>query len=220
MRHVLTRTAKSPACPADQELGMVRPMWAYLALLLTVGFIPIHAYWALGGTWGLPPSVVPHGARSVSRAAESAVRTADWGVCVLLLAGAALLVILALRTGRLPLLVPLGIGSVVCVSHGLYGFATKGLYVMGAHGAVDFPEVAGVSAATAGAENHASAVLDLLVFEPYFLIEGVLIALAGWQSLRTPAARRRWAMTVVAGTLLIEVFGTLLSLSGLRFAVS
>lgn len=219
MRATLTQAAtrQAPRTPVP-----TRPMWAYLAFLLTVGFIPIHAYWALGGTWGLPPSAVPHG--SMNPATESVVRAANWGVCGLLLIGAAVLLTPALPLGRrihpLPLLVPLGIGSVVCVSHGLYGIVTKGLYVMGAHGAVDFPEVAGVSAATAAAENRAAAILDLLAFEPYFLIEGVLIALAGWQFARTPAARRRWAMTVVAGTLLIEVFGTLLSLSGLRFAVS
>lgn len=88
------------------------------------------------------------------------------------------------------LLVPIWIGAVVCVSHGIYGFATKALYMSGTHGAVNFPVVPGVSAATAAAQNHLSAVQDLVVFEPCFVVEGALLALAAWQFIRTPAGRR------------------------------
>jgi hypothetical protein len=198
--------------------------WAYAAFWFTLLYIPIHAYWALGGAWGLPASVAPHGARDVSPATQSAMRVANGGVCVLLLIGAVIVLALASPWGRRVhpslLLVPMWIGSVVCVSHGVYGFITKGLYVMGVHGAVEFPEVTGVSAATAAAKNHTSAVLDLVAFEPYFLMEGVLIALATRQFLRTPAARRRWTTTIIIGTLVIDAFGALLSAFHLHFAVS
>jgi hypothetical protein len=118
------------------------------------------------------------------------------------------------------LLVPIWIGAVVCVSHGIYGFATKALYLSGRHGAVNFPVVPGVSAATAAAKNHLSAVQDLVVFEPCFVVEGVLLALAGWQFIRTPAGRRTWSMSMIVGIVAIDVFGALLSLGGMHVAIS
>ena len=57
------------------------------------------------------------------------------------------------------------------------------------------------------------------MFEPWFLIEGTLLLLAGRQFLRTPKARRRWTMSVIAGTALIDVFGILLALSNQHVAV-
>ena len=30
------------------------PLFAYLAALVTLAAIPVHLYWALGGTWGPP----------------------------------------------------------------------------------------------------------------------------------------------------------------------
>ena len=62
----------------------------------------------------------------------------------------------------------------VCVSHGLFGIATKGLYLAGVKSAVSWPE----RGLTAGQKNLA-ALHDLAIFEPWFLILGVLLALAG-----------------------------------------
>ncbi|AJE43573.1 hypothetical protein [Streptomyces nodosus] len=61
---------------------------------------------------------------------------------------------------------------------------------------------------------------DLLVFEPCFLVQGVVLALAAWQFIRTGDGRRRWWTSLVVGVLVIDVFGALLSLAGMRFAVS
>jgi hypothetical protein len=80
--------------------------------------------------------------------------------------------------------------------------------------------VPGVSAATAAAKNDLSAVQDLVVFEPCFVVEGVLLALAAWQFIRTPAGRRTWSMSMIVGIVVIDVFGALLSLGGMRFAIS
>ena len=192
-----------------------KPGWVYAAVAFTFFFTAIHLYWALGGEWGLPLLALHD---------KSVVRSVDWVVCVVMVIGAVLVLALnhpiSRRIRPSLLLVPIGIGSVVCVSHGIYGFITKTLYLSGVHGAVAFPTVPGVSAATAAAKNHLSAVQDLIVFEPCFAIEGVLIALAAWQFIRTRTGRRRWLVTVLAGTLVIDVFGTLLSVVGMRFAVS
>jgi hypothetical protein len=192
-----------------------RPVWVYLAFAFTLLYMSIHLYWAVGGTWGLPLLALHD---------KSAVQAVDWVVCVIMVIGAVLVLALNHPIGRRVrswmLLVPIWIGAVVCVSHGIYGFATKALYLSGRHGAVNFPVVPGVSAATAAAKNHLSAVQDLVVFEPCFVVEGVLLALAAWQFIRTPAGRRKWSMSMIVGIVVIDVFGALLSLGGMHFAIS
>jgi hypothetical protein len=193
-----------------------RPVWAYWAFGVTVAFIPIHVYWAMGGTFWLP-------AAALLPANKAAVQVANWGVSITLAIGAAIVLALARPIGRRVhpalMLAPIWIGSVVCVSHAVFGVITKSLYLGGVHGAVNFPDLPGASAATAAAANHASAVRDLAVFEPWFLIEGILLLLAGRQVLRTREARRRWTMSIIAGTALIDVFGVLLALSNQHVAV-
>jgi Protein of unknown function (DUF3995) len=220
MREPLTSAATDSARPATRGSQTAPPtsrtVWAYSAFWFTVLFIPIHVYWAMGGTFWLP-------AAALIPANKPAVQVANWAVTVLLAIGAAIALALARPAGRRVhpalLLAPIWIGSVVCVSHAIFGFITKGLYLGGVQGAVNFPALPGVSAPAAAAANHTAAVLDLAVFEPWFLIEGALLLLAGRQFLRTPTARRWWTMSVIIGTTLIGVFGTLLTVSNLHFAV-
>jgi hypothetical protein len=47
-----------------------------------------------------------------------------------------------------------------------------------------------------------------------------LLALAAWQFIRTPACRRKWSMSTVAGAAAIVVFGTLLSLGDMHFVIA
>lgn len=192
-----------------------RPGWVYAAFGFTLLFTSVHLYWAVGGTWGLPLSALRE---------LPVVRAANAVVVVIMLVGAGFVLALNTRAGRrLPawtLLVPIGAGAVVCVSHALFGLATKALYLSGRPGAVDFPVVAGVDAATAAARNHLSAVQDLLVFEPMFLLQGVLLALVAGQFIGTRAGRRTWWLTVAAGTVAIDVFGAVLALGGRHFAIS
>jgi hypothetical protein len=118
------------------------------------------------------------------------------------------------------LLVPTWLGAVVCISHAVYGFVTKASYLGGFPCAVSFWVVPGVSADMAVTHNHLSAVQDLVVFEPCFLLQGGLLAMAGWQFIRTPARRRRWWRSIIVGVLVIDVFGTVLSLAGMHVAIS
>ena len=214
-------TCATPAPTAEGRLdpgtgsGAARPVWIRTAFAFTLLFLSIHLYWALGGTWGLPLLALHD---------RSTVRAANWVVSAIMVIGAVVVLALDSAIGRrVPswmLLAPVWIGAVVCVSHGLYGVVTKGLYLGGHPGAVDFPVVPGVSPAAAADRNHLSAVQDLVIFEPCFAIQGVVLALAGWQSIRAPRARRRWSASVVAGIVVIDVFGALLSLSGGHVAIS
>ena len=112
------------------------------------------------------------------------------------------------------MLTPLWLGSVVSVSHGLYGMVIKALYVAGAHSAVSYPEPL-----TAAQKNHA-ALLDLGVFEPWFLIQGLLLLFAGRWFARTAAGRRWWTLSLIAGVVLVDAFGVALAVAHKHFAVS
>jgi len=186
------------------------PLMIYLAALVALAGIPIHLYWALGGTWGLPGGATTPGLPGL--------HTTNAIVSVLLAAGAALVFGLSMPWARRPpavvMLTPLWLGSVVSVSHALYGMVTKGLYVAGAQSAVSYPEPL-----TAAQKNHA-ALLDLGLFEPWFLIQGLLLLLAGRWFARTAAGHRWWTLSLIAGIVLIDAFGIALAVAHKHFAVS
>ncbi|MFJ6650999.1 DUF3995 domain-containing protein [Streptomyces sp. NPDC091290] len=173
-----------------------------------------HVYWAVGGGWGLPPA-------AALRPAET--RAANWVVSAIELIGALwVLALLHPAARRVPswlLLSPLWAASAVCVSHAVFGAVTKSLYLGGMHEAVDFPAVPELSAEALADANHLSAVQDLVVFEPCFLIQGVVLAMAAWQFIRTPGHRRLWTWSLVVAVVLINVFGVVLSLSDTKFAI-
>jgi hypothetical protein len=200
----------NPAPPVGGSMARRGPLMVYLAALAALAGIPIHLYWALGGTWGLPGGATTAGLPGLH--ATNAI------VSVLLAVGAALVLGLSTPWARRPpalvVLTPLWLGSVVSVSHGLYGLVTKGLYVAGAHSAVSWPEPL-----TAAQKNHA-ALLDLGVFEPWFLIQGFLLLFAGRWFARTAAGRRWWMRSLIAGVVLADAFGIALAVTHKHFAVS
>lgn len=185
-----------------------------LAVSFTLAFTALHVYWAPGGTWGLPPAALQ---------IQEATRTANVVVSAIMLGGAGW--ILALRTRparRVPswlLLAPLWLAAVVCLSHAAFGFVTKGLYVAGYPEAVDFPRIPRVDPVTAAAQNYTSAVLDLVVFEPCFLAQGLVLALVGHEHLRQRRHRRAWVRSLLAASLVVAVFGAVLTLTGQRVAI-
>ena len=211
-----TPTDKGVNSSVGEEKNTLPPrrLWVHLTFLFTLLFTALHVYWAVGGTWGLPLLALHN---------KEAVQATNWVVSALMLAGAflvlAMLHPLSRRVAPWLVLGPVWVGSVVCVSHAFYGFVTKGLYLAGREDAVDFPVVPGVDPATAADHNHLSAVHDILVFEPCFLVQGVLLALAGWQFVRTSAGRRRWTVSLVAGVLLIDVYGIVLGLADMQFSI-
>jgi hypothetical protein len=67
--------------------------------------------------------------------------------------------------------------------------------------------------------NHA-ALLDLGLFEPWFLLQGLLLLLAGRSFARTAAGRRWWTLSLIAAVVLVDAFGIALAVARKHFAVS
>lgn len=193
------------------------PLPARSAAAVALVNVPLHLSWALGGTFLLP------GGSSIADLAQT--RVANAAVCVLLLIGAAVLLMIGglpgrsrpgrgtVRGGRVVravLLTAIGAAAAVCVSHAVYGFATKALFLAG-YQTLRFPDLGdGWSAA----EKHTAAVLDLAVFEPWFLAQGVLLVVVGRQFLQTARGRRRWVRVLSLGTALLVVLGVVLAATG------
>jgi Protein of unknown function (DUF3995) len=205
-----TKASAPETRPPDAWTSRTGPLTAYLAALAAVAGIPVHLYWALRGTWGYPGGTATAGLPGL--------RAVNLVVSALLACGAVYIYGLTRPWARRPpaplMLAPVWAAAVVCVSHGLFGIATKGLYLAGVKSAVNWPE----HALTAG-QNNLAALHDLAIFEPWFLVLGLLLALAGrWFA--GPTASRRWTLSLVAVIVLIDAFGVALALTHHRFAVS
>jgi hypothetical protein len=156
------------------------PRWGgYAGLVWALAYIPIHIYWALGG----------------SAAFLGLVRTnadfqiANWGASVVLL-GAGLTAFALVRPwGRLlPRWGLLGAAWIGAVAGSLHAVAFSVVAVLRLTGALSMP---GYTDVLRGAD-----LWNLAVFEPWFLIMGVLLAVAAIQNVRLfggqpkPAGRR------------------------------
>ncbi|MCB0124577.1 MAG: hypothetical protein KDE58_20120 [Caldilineaceae bacterium] len=62
--------------------------------------------------------------------------------------------------------------------------------------------------------EHAYVVWDLVLYEPWFLIEGILFGVVGWVYLEQPRQRRLWLALCVLGV----IVGLVTGLMGVRFA--
>jgi uncharacterized protein DUF3995 len=187
------------------------PLFAYLAALVALAAIPVHLYWALGGTWGLPGGA--------ATADLPGIHATNLAVSVLLACGALFLLGLTRPwSRRLPAMLmraPVWAGAVVCISHALFGIAAKGLYVAGVHAAVSWPEHE-----LTAAQKNLAALRDLAIFEPWFLVLGLLLALAGHGFAPTATRGRLWTLSMLAAIVLICAFGFVLAVTHHTFAVS
>jgi hypothetical protein len=161
-----------------------------------------HLYWAMGGT-AMLSAIKP------SASEEPAFRLINW-IASAMLTGAALIVFLLARGVdrrllRWSLLAIVWTGSVLSIAHAIYGIADRTLIVTG---------VKLVDSRPFTASEHAWVLWDLLVFEPWFLIEGVLFGLAGWAALHHARDRRRWLWLSAMG--LLAALGT--AVLGVRVA--
>ena len=124
--------------PPDAWTSRTGRLTAYLAALAAVAGIPVHLYWALSGTWGFPGGTTTVGLPGL--------RAVNLVVSALLACGAVYLYALTRPWARRPpallVLAPVWAAAVVCVSHGLFGITTKGLYLSGVKSAVSWPETA------------------------------------------------------------------------------
>ena len=86
------------------------PLYAYLAALAALAAIPVHLYWALGGTWGLPGGA--------ATADLPGIHATNLAVSVLLACGALFLLGLTRPWSRMPpamlMLAPVRAGAGRC----------------------------------------------------------------------------------------------------------
>lgn len=161
-----------------------------------------HLYWAAGGT-AMLSAIKP------TATEEPAWRLINWVATAMLLGAALVAFLLARGTHPRPLhwsfLVIAWAGSVLSVAHGIYGIVDRALIVTG---------VKLVESRRFAAGEDAWVLWDLLVFEPWFLIEGVLFGLAGYAVMHRTQDRRRWVWLSAAG--LVAALGT--ALLGVRVA--
>ncbi|MCG7346284.1 DUF3995 domain-containing protein [Sporosarcina sp. ACRSL] len=142
--------------------------WAgYAACIWSLLYIPIHIYWAFGGM-ALMPGVLQD---------EAMWEAVNWGASVMLLVAALLALSLVHPWGKsIPRGLLLVMGWTACIVpflHAVYGYVTKGLLLAGIIRSefFDFSVWATV--------NFEKWILtDLLLFEPWFLIAGILFGLA------------------------------------------
>lgn len=191
---ILTREDARPSTGGpDRSLqlsAMALAAWSVL-------YVVPHVYWALGGDAGF------------SLLRPSATRLDEWEqinaiASVVLLLPALIAVGLVrhatrgwLRTGLLGASV---VGASIAASHGLYGIVYRSLNLAG---------VVAVDGRTVSASDDPWVLWDLVLFEPWFLIEGLLFVALGWTAHSTKASKRRWLVLCLIGIAMATVSGLL-----------
>jgi len=196
-----TTTLPTPFSPHDDDV-LPRPAVRWPLALCAWSLLSVlpHLYWALGGDELL---------FMVKRSAVEMDdwRAINWAASVVLmgaaLIGPALIWSRARPRLRAATLVMCVAGAAIAASHGAFGIIYRALDVAG---------LSSVDGTAFDASRHEWVVWDLVVFEPWFLIEGVLFVAAGAVALTTTPARRRWT----AGCLAAIGLATLTGLLGLR----
>jgi hypothetical protein len=159
-----------------------------------------HLYWALGGDAML---------FTVQR---SAAERDDWRMinwaASFVLTVAALIGLAIIWSTRHPwlrtaMLAACAAGAAIAASHGAFGILYRALNVAG---------VTDIDGAAFDVSRHEWVLWDLLVFEPWFLVEGLLFIAAGAAALSTDRSRRRWRVGCAVAT----GFAVLTGLLGLR----
>jgi hypothetical protein len=187
----LLRSAAPTSPRADRTVAVLATALAVWSL----AYLVPHLYWALGGTTGLS-------ALKPSASALPEWRAINWAATGVLALPALLAVALArarpggVKTGLL--LISLA-GAAIAAAHGLYGIVYRSLMVTGA---ID------VEGESFDASRHGWVIWDLVVFEPWFLIEGLLLAGVGVAA-TSPSVRRRWVIACAAGIAVATVTGLL-----------
>ena len=196
-----TTPLPTPFPPLDEDV-MQRPAlrWPLALCAWSLLYMLPHLYWALGGD-ALLFMVKP------SAAEMDDWRAINWAASVVLmgaaLIGTALIWFSARPRLRAVTLVMCVAGAAIAGSHGAFGIIYRALNVAG---------LSYIDGTAFDASRHEWVLWDLFVFEPWFLIEGVLFIAAGAVGLRTTQARRRWT----AGCLSAIGLATLTGLLGLR----
>ncbi|NHC16070.1 DUF3995 domain-containing protein [Motilibacter deserti] len=162
--------AGTPAAGASRRWAYAAAGWALVSAVPSV-------YWGLGGTAGL--DTIGGTIERLARAHDPGIFVAVWVAVLLKVAGAALALALVMPWGRriprrLLLAAALGGAAVLTVYGGV-------LVVAGLLAALGLVGQGGPSDPTA-LYGH------LLLWDPIFVVWGVLLGMAGWQARRAGAA--------------------------------
>ncbi|MEX2105099.1 MAG: DUF3995 domain-containing protein [Bacilli bacterium] len=95
-------------------------------------------------------------------------------------------------------------GCSLSASHGIYGIFYRILQIIG---------VVGLESGSFHIHEDAFVLWDLLLFEPWFLIEGILLGIVGWCFLKETRSRKIWLVACIFGI----IFGLVTGIMGVRF---
>ena len=173
--------------------GRRQRLIAAALLVWALGYAAYRAYYAAGGQVGMI-------GRPVSDAQFRAVNAAGAGVVLL----GALLPPVLVRTARLRPAAPVlsWVAGVGCCMHAFVDGALRLLSLTGVH-ATELP-----SQFWQSFDRRASDLQDLLLNEPWFLVEGLLWVALGLACTR-PSRRRAWLVTASGAWLLLTAVGVL-----------
>lgn len=169
-----------------QRVAVILALWSF-------AYACYRAYYAAGGSFGMIG--VP-----VSTTQIRAINA--FGAVVILLAATVPIVAMRVRVVRRALPALCWIAAVGCCMHALVDITLRVLSLTGVH-PTQLPASVWLSF-----DRHAADMQDLLLNEPWFLIEGLLWAALGF-ALVQPSKRRAWMVSAVTACLLLTVAGVL-----------
>ncbi|QHT61215.1 DUF3995 domain-containing protein [Paenibacillus lycopersici] len=178
-------------------------LWSgYAVFIWSIGYMLPHLYWALGGKRGggiLKPDLV----QSID------FEWINWIASVFLTAagflGLAFIYWAKGRVSSLMLLFAAWAGCSLAASHGIYGVGYRILQISG---------ITGLESGSFHMDEDTYVLWDLALFEPWFLIEGILLIIAGWSFLKEARSRKIWLAACLFGILV----GLVTGITGVRFA--
>jgi hypothetical protein len=154
-----------------------------------------RAYYALGGTVGMFGTPVSMSQWRLINGVGAAI------ILILAVLPVATLPLWQSRQARLVLLALCWVIAVGCVMHALVDATARILSLAGMlH--IDFPFFASF-------DRRESDLQDLLLNEPWFLVEGLLWGTLGWFRLASVRSRRLWVASGLVVTVTLTVIGVL-----------
>jgi hypothetical protein len=168
---------------------------AYAACGWALLYAAYRGYYALGGTVGMFGTPVAMSQWRLINAVGAAI------IFILAVLPVATLPLWQRRQVRLVLLALCWVIAVGCVMHALVDATARILSLAGVlH--MDFPFFASINRREADLQ-------DLLLNEPWFLVEGLLWGVLGWLRLESVRSRLLWVASGVVATLALMVIGVL-----------
>jgi hypothetical protein len=177
-------------------------VWSgYAVFIWSIAYMLPHLYWALGGKMG--EGLLKPGTLHVDQ-----IEWINWVASVFLtFAGLIGLAFIYWSKSRVSIYILLFItlaGCSLSASHGIYGIFYRILQIIG---------VVDLESGSFDIHEDAYVLWDLVLFEPWFLIEGILLGIVGWCFLKEARSRKIWLAACIFGTIL----GLVTGIMGVRF---